>query len=120
MLKWDFFLAFTAFGVIFWLRFSASLQKSKREKNMRPSSTLRSSFCALAGAAISLAILPSSTFGLATFNNSFGLPAGLQNDIVRIGETEPGKTPGTTTGFVGTGTIIYTQPDSSGGNWYDI
>jgi hypothetical protein len=87
---------------------------------MRRSSTLRSGFCALASAAISLAVLPSSTFGLATFNNTFGLPAGLQNDIVRIGETEPGKTPGTTTGFVGTGTIIYTQPDSNGGNWYDI
>ncbi|MGD0058981.1 MAG: PEP-CTERM sorting domain-containing protein [Verrucomicrobiia bacterium] len=69
-------------------------------------------------AAIALSALPTRSFGLAETNDFYGLPAGLANDVVRIDETFPGNGPGN--GADGSGTIISTVPDGSGGYWYNV
>jgi hypothetical protein len=59
--------------------------------------------------AILAGLSPTPSLGMAEFNTFFGLPAGLQNDTVRIGTNTGG-------GLVdaGTGSIIAIMPDASG------
>jgi hypothetical protein len=63
-------------------------------------------------AAAALVLLPIRSFGLAQFNDFYGLPDGLANDVVRIEIN--GTTPN------GTGTIISVVPDGNGGDYYNV
>ena len=67
----------------------------------------------LAVPALFVAVVPSSSFGLAELNDSFGLPSGLANDVVRVGEVA-GQT-----AQKGSGIILSVVPDGSGGDWYN-
>ncbi|HTS16365.1 MAG TPA: hypothetical protein VMP11_02215 [Verrucomicrobiae bacterium] len=74
----------------------------------------RSSLKWLAVPALFVAVVPSSSFGLAELNDSFSLPSGLANDVVRVGEVA-GQT-----AQKGSGIILSVVPDGSGGDWYNV
>jgi hypothetical protein len=63
----------------------------------------------LLGAA-GLFFLPIGSFGLGLVNDTYALPAGLANDVVRV-QVSAGS---------GTGTILSAVSDGSGGYWYNV
>jgi hypothetical protein len=64
--------------------------------------------------AAALVLLPARSYALALFNDTYALPDGLANDVVRIW-TDDGPPTGT-----GSGTIISVVPDGNGGDYYNV
>jgi hypothetical protein len=58
-----------------------------------------------------LILLPIGSFGLGLVNDTYALPNGLANDVVRVAVNGANA---------GTGTILSAVSDGSGGDWYNV